>query len=99
MLIKVKSKKDFIDFFAGLSKQRLDLLCQIKALSPESVYELAAVLKKSQPYIQKEVNFLADKGLITLKKSKSSGRNRVKPEVNYQVLSLEMDFLASEGKE
>lgn len=92
MLIKVKKMQDFIDLFAGLSKQRLELLWQIKALKPQSVYELASTLKKSQPYVQKEVNFLANKGLITLKKSKTDGRNRVKPEVNYQVLAFEMDF-------
>lgn len=99
MLIKVKKMQDFVDLFAGLSKQRLELLWQIKSLRPKSVCELAKVLKKSQPYIQKEVNFLAAKGLLTLKKTKTAGRNRVKPEVNYQVLSLEMDFIGAGGKE
>lgn len=89
--------QDFIDLFAGLSKQRLKLLWQIKSLKPQSVYELANTLKKSQPYIQKEVNFLAAKGLVNLKKHKIEGRNRVKPEVNYQVLTLEMDFIAAVG--
>ncbi|MES2803894.1 MAG: hypothetical protein V4654_15485 [Bdellovibrionota bacterium] len=92
MLVKVKKMQDFIDLFSGLSKQRLELLWQIKTLRPESVYELANTLQKSQPYIQKEVNFLAQKGLVALKKSKTDGRSRVKPEVNYQILSLEMDF-------
>ena len=95
MLIKVKKMQDFVDLFAGLSKQRLELLWQIKSLRPESVYELANALKKSQPYVQKEVNFLADKGLINLKKHKIDGRSRVKPEVNYQVLTLEMDFIGA----
>lgn len=95
MLIKVKKMQDFVDLFAGLSKQRLELLWQIKSLRPGSVYELANALQKSQPYIQKEVNFLAEKGLLTLKKTKTDGRNRVKPEVNYQVLSLEMDFIGA----
>lgn len=99
MLIKVKKMHDFIDLFAGLSKQRLELLWQIKSIKPESVYELANALQKSQPYIQKEVNFLASKGLLTLKKSKSDGRSRVKPEVSYQVLTLEMDFIQAGGKE
>lgn len=89
--------QDFIDLFAGLSPQRLELLWQIKSHKPQSVYELANTLKKSQPYIQKEVNFLAAKGLVNLKKHKIEGRNRVKPEVNYQVLSLEMDFIAAVG--
>ncbi len=92
MLIKVKKMQDFIDLFAGLSKQRLELLCRIKELKPESVYELANALHKSQPYIQKEVNFLAEKGLVNLTKSKIAGRNRVKPEVNYKILALEMEF-------
>ena len=92
MLIKVKKMQDFIDLFAGLSKQRLELLCRIKELKPESVYELANALEKSQPYIQKEVNFLAEKGLVNLTKSKIAGRNRVKPEVNYKILALEMEF-------
>ncbi len=92
MLIKVKKMQDFIDLFAGLSKQRLELLWQIKSLRPQSVYELANALQKSQPYIQKEVNFLAEKGLVNLTKSKIAGRNRVKPEVNYNILALEMEF-------
>lgn len=92
MLIKVKKMQDFVDLFAGLSKQRLELLCRIKELKPESVYELANALQKSQPYIQKEVNFLAEKGLVSLIKSKNAGRNRVKPEVNYKVLAFEMEF-------
>ena len=99
MLIKVKKMQDFVDLFAGLSKQRLELLWQIKSLRPQSVYELANTLQKSQPYIQKEVNFLAEKGLLTLKKTKTDGRNRVKPEVGYQVLTLEMDFIGAGGKE
>lgn len=92
MVIKVRKKDDFIELFAGLSKQRLELLWQINTLKPQSVYELANSLKKSQPYIQKEVNFLADKGLLILKKAKSHGRSRVKPEVTYQILSFEVEF-------
>lgn len=93
LLIKTTKKHEFIDLFTGLSKQLLELLWQVKRLKPESVYELALVLKKSQPYIQKEIAFLKEKGLLTLKKSKSNGRTRLKPEVNYQVLTLELDFL------
>jgi predicted transcriptional regulator len=92
MVIKTSKKKDFIELFAGLSKQRLELIWQIKRLKPSSVYELANTLQKSQPYLKKEVEFLAEKGLITLKKQKSQGRTRVKPEVIYNVLSLQMEF-------
>ena len=93
MIIKVTKKHDFLDLFAGLSKQRLELLWQVRKLKPGSVYELANALGKSQPYIQKEIAFLAEKGLLTLKKSKTNGRTRLKPEMNYQVLTLELDFL------
>ena len=92
MQIKLRKIDDFLNLFAGLSKQRLELLWRIKELEPESVYQLAKSLKKSQPFILKEVQFLADKGLIDLKKVKTDGRTRVKPMVHYNLLSIDIQF-------
>jgi len=93
MLIKTKNKKDLFELMLGLSKQRLELLWQVKASRPNSIYELSKAMNKSQPYIQKEIKFLTKKGLLTLKKSKTNGRTRLKPEMNYSVLAFEMEFL------
>jgi len=93
MVIKTKNKKDFFELMLGLSKQRLELLWQIKTCKPNSIYDLSKLMKKSQPYIQKEIKFLTEKGLLALKKSKSNGRVRLKPEMNYSVLSFEMEFM------
>lgn len=92
MLIKTRSRHEFIDLFSGLSKSRLELLWQIKQHAPESVYELSIKLNKSQPFLKKEIEFLAQKGLIALNKSKMNGRTRIKPEVLYKVLSFEVVF-------
>ena len=92
-IIKLNKKRHFLEFFDGLSQERLDLIWQIRKFKPNSIYELASKVNKSQPYIQKELTFLHKKGLISLKKHKESGRIKMRPEVEYQILSFEMDFL------
>lgn len=93
LVIKTSGKKDFLALFGGLSPERLDLLWKIRKFQPESIYELASITGKKQPYLQKEVRFLADKGLLKLKKHKQGGRSKIKPELQYQVLCLELDLL------
>jgi len=92
MVIKTKNKKDFFELMSGLSNQRLELLWWIKEHSPDSVYELAKIVNKSQPYVQKELKFLEKKGFIVLKKTKINGRKRVAPIMEYNILSFEMEF-------
>ncbi|MFN3454413.1 MAG: MarR family transcriptional regulator [Pseudobdellovibrio sp.] len=94
----MQKKQDFLDLFTGLSRQRLELIWEIKQANPSSVYELSKLLNKSQPYLQKEINFLESKGLITLKKNKVNGRHRVKPEVIYQILAIEVDFSMGDSR-
>ena len=91
-VIKISNKKDFINTFSSLSKQRLEILWMIKEKKPESIYELAQLLQKTQPYVQKEIKFLEKNGLIELKKSKINGRTRLKPTMEFQILAFEVEF-------
>ena len=93
LVIKTFGKKGFLALFLGLSPERLSLLWKIRKFQPESIYELAEKTGKKQPYLQKEVSFLATKGLIKLTKHKQGGRSKIKPELQYQVLCFELDLL------
>ena len=93
LVIKTSGKKNFLALFGGLSPERLELLWTIRKFQPESIYELTAITGKKQPYLQKEVRFLAKKGFLKLKKYKQGGRSKIKPELQYQVLCFELDLL------
>ena len=93
LVIKTSRKKDFLALFSGLSKERLELLWAIRKHRPESIYELVAITRKKQPYLQKEVRFLEQKGLIRLRKYKENGRIKIKPELESQVLCFELDMV------
>ncbi len=98
MVVKLHKIEEMVALFAGLSKARLELLWKIRQFNPDSIYELSVLMKKSQPYLQKEILFLESKGLLSLEKAKSNGRTRLKPQFNYRVLTFELDFLLAEPR-
>ena len=87
---KIKTLEDLRDLLKGLSGERFLLLKAIKEQMPSSIYQLATMVNKSQPYVQKEMKYLEDLGLITLKKTKSDGRSKLVPTVLYSVLNIEI---------
>lgn len=89
---KIKSVEDLADLIRGLSSERFLLLKTIKELSPQSIYQLATMVGKSQPYVQKEMRHLAELGLVTFKKSKSEGRLKMIPIVAYSSLNIEISL-------
>lgn len=91
-VIRTKKKKEFVSLLQGLSPERLELIWNIRQFRPDSIYQLAQKINKSQPYVLKELRFLSEKGLITLKKSKENGRWRMKPTVEYHILTFEMEL-------
>ncbi len=91
-IIKTTKKKDFLDLIKGLSPERLELIWKIRQIQPDSIYQFAKHLGKSQPYVLKELNFLEEKGLISLKKLKEKGRWRTRPSVDYHILTFEMEI-------
>jgi predicted transcriptional regulator len=72
-----------------LSEERLRILKTIKKEHPKSIYELAKLLKRDIKNTFDDVQFLAQIGLIELKKTKE-GREKTTPKVNYDRILLEI---------
>ncbi len=73
----------------ALTEERLRVLRAIKKEHPESVYELAKKLKRDIKNTFNDVQFLAEAGLLELKKTKD-GREKTTPLVNYDKIMLEI---------
>lgn len=89
---KIKSVEDLADLITGLSSERFLLLKTIRELNPQSIYQLATMVGKSQPYVQKEMRHLAELGLVTFKRSISDGRLKMIPVVAYSRLNIEISL-------
>ncbi len=72
-----------------LTEERLRILKTIKRTHPHSIYELAKLLKRDTKNVSDDVSYLAEIGLIELKKTKE-GREKVMPIVNYDKILLEI---------
>jgi predicted transcriptional regulator len=72
-----------------LSEERLRILKTIKKEHPKSIYELAKLLNRDIKNTFNDVQFLAQIGLIELKKTKE-GREKAIPKVNYDRILLEI---------
>ena len=72
-----------------LTEKRLRILKTIKKNHPQSIYELARMLHRDIKNTFNDVQFLAQAGLIELKKTKN-GRKKTTPMVNYDKILLEI---------
>ncbi|GBE33344.1 marR family protein [bacterium BMS3Bbin05] len=72
-----------------LTEKRLRILKTIKKNHPQSIYELAKMLHRDIKNTFNDVQFLAQAGLIELKKTKN-GREKTTPMVNYDKILLEI---------
>ncbi len=72
-----------------LTEERLKVLRTIRAKHPASIYALAKMLKRDVKNTHDDVTYLAEVGLIDLKRSKT-GRSTVAPSVNYGKIALEI---------
>ncbi|OHC07884.1 MAG: hypothetical protein A2545_03730 [Planctomycetes bacterium RIFOXYD2_FULL_41_16] len=72
-----------------LTEERLRILKTIKKDHPSSIYELAKILKRDIKNTFDDVQYLAEVGLVELKKSKV-GREKITPLVNYDKILLEI---------
>ena len=72
-----------------LSEERLRILKTIKKEHPKSIYELSKLLKRDIKNTFDDVQFLAEMGLIELKKTRV-GREKTTPKVNYDRILLEI---------
>lgn len=72
-----------------LTEKRLRILRTIKKDHPQSIYELAKMLHRDIKNTFDDIQFLAQAGLIELKKTKN-GREKTTPTVNYDKILLEI---------
>jgi len=72
-----------------LTGERLRMLKVIKKDHPASIYELSKMLKRDVKNTFDDVQFLAEAGLIELKKTKDV-REKTTPRVNYDKILLEI---------
>ena len=72
-----------------LTEERLRILKVIRKEHPTSIYELAKILERDIKNTFDDVQYLAEVGLVELKKSKV-GREKITPLVNYDKILLEI---------
>jgi len=72
-----------------LTEERLRILRTIKTNNPQSIYEFAKLIGRDIKNTFNDVQFLAQVGLIELKKAKD-GREKTTPQVNYDQILLEI---------
>lgn len=71
-----------------LSNEKARLLDTIKTKSPGSIYELSKVLKRPFKAVNDDAKFLEKYGLIQLKKEKVKNRDRLKPIIAIDTLTV-----------
>ncbi|QWR78393.1 HVO_A0114 family putative DNA-binding protein [Candidatus Magnetomonas plexicatena] len=72
-----------------LTDGRMKILKGIKKYNPQSIYELAKILDRDIKNTFDDVQFLAEMGLIELKKTKD-GREKTTPKVSYDNILVEI---------
>jgi predicted transcriptional regulator len=72
-----------------LTEERLRMLKVIKKDHPASIYKLSKMLKRDVKNTFDDVQFLAEAGLVELKKTKDV-REKTTPRVNYDKILLEI---------
>ncbi len=76
-----------------LTIRRIEILSKIRELKPNSIYELAKLVGRKQENVQADVKFLANLGLIDIKKNRE-GRIRSRPIVDYDSLNFNVPLSA-----
>lgn len=72
-----------------ITDERLRILKAIKKNKPESIYELAKLLKRDTKNVSDDVHYLSGLGLIEIRKTKD-GRQKTKPVVEYEKILVEI---------
>lgn len=74
-------------FRRALTARRLEMLHVIREKHPSSVYELAKILDRDIKNVNMDLVYLREVGLVEIKRSKEK-RERVIPQVNYDIIEL-----------
>lgn len=72
-----------------LTPKRIELLKVIKHKKPGSIYELAKMVKRKTENVNSDIKLLKHMGFVETKKVKDV-RKKVKPEVNFNKLTIEI---------
>ena len=80
---------DLRAFRRAITDQRLAVLRTIKANGPESVYELAKIVKRDVKNVSADLAILEELGLVELKRTRTP-RGKVKPTVSYDSITLDI---------
>lgn len=72
----VLSLQDASSLSKVFSLERIRIIQTVRENKPSSVRELARMLKRAQPNVQKDVQELAILGVLKLKKSKAKGQTQ-----------------------
>jgi predicted transcriptional regulator len=74
-----------------LTEERLKIVKAIRKNHPTSIYELAKILRRDVKNTFDDVQFLAQAGLVELKKTKDI-REKTAPKVDYDKIVLEISI-------
>ncbi len=73
------------------SSERLRIIDTIQAKRPNSVSELAEILEREQANVHRDVHYLAELGILELKRVKGEGKAEVvQPVFNWSGFEIEM---------
>ncbi|MFL5815572.1 MAG: hypothetical protein ACJ763_18520 [Bdellovibrionia bacterium] len=72
----VLSFQDASSLSRVFSPERIRIIQTVREKKPASIRELARLLKRSQPNVQKDVQDLADLGVLEFKIAKDTGKKR-----------------------
>ena len=94
-----EKKKEGVAYFESFDKmnkiltpKRLELMEVVKARKPDSIYELAKILKRDQGNVTKDVNILSKYGFLELDKTKEGERTKIKPTLESGGIELMIKF-------
>lgn len=73
----VLSFQDVSSLVRVFSPERIRIILTVREKKPNSIRELARLLKRSQPNVQKDVQDLASLGVLELKKVKAKGQRQL----------------------
>jgi len=79
---------DMVDSFINPMKAKI--IRTIQQHQPEPIYELSKILEKDQGYIQKEVKFLENLGIITIESRQDKGRTKSVPHLIYNTFLIDL---------
>ncbi|MEK6527801.1 MAG: hypothetical protein AABZ36_02810 [Nitrospirota bacterium] len=72
-----------------ITDERLKILKAVRKYHPNSIYQLAKIVKRDTKNVSDDVHFLSDIGLLDIKESKE-GRKKTTPVVNYKKILIEI---------